>query len=816
MQLIVTCAGCGAKYRGESGPKKFRCAACSNLFTFPEQPKTASAGTILCSNCWTETVPTEKLKTCGFCSQRVSPRYGGLAAEDKQVKVKQPSVRNDPNLLKAATNPHNSSGEIPAGGGPRTESNGNVKFTSDEWKEIGGESKQESVDSKKTQAFELMAELKKELEPEMQSVVASMMKSQEIKIDRSTLQQHAPSDSNPHMESSLPHQPHLHPTGEQAILAPTPTNTGIAPLHSHPQYDAEKHETQSRLNAIEQQLAAEIQSREKLLGERNTLEVKVADLEGRLIQEQSMRQAASSDGVVRDLQAKVSDLSNLAAADKRSKEQMIQERMQLEELWRERDAKVAELTARLNSDTSTRAAINIERDELRAFKRDHEAKQGEIEAHFFAERKANETLQYERNQLLEKLAELESSHSELKSAHATHINSLAAMQVPSESLQEMEARIADLDTRLGNEKKSKDTLLKERDSLSDNRRELQARIADLESRLNAERADKENLSRKHNEHLDARNELDAKVVHLESRFNSEREAKEIAAAEREKLHEVRLELEARTADLTRRHTTEKEAKERLVREHSDLANAHRELNAKITDFKTRLKAEQDVKDSARKERDELMAQLEASEARASQGEAEVTRLRKSIQAQLEKFGAEYNSILGKLAERTSDLVAHAALTRKRLDEAVLHHGDKIELAAADLQSKLQHESVELGAKLKKMMQEHESRDSARLAAQSAASNGSTVAVASTTSSSSSGRFPSGPQKPVMSPNEGSDSVRIQHQAAAPEHLVAQPDNTSGSGSRNEVPNEGSVGGEGSDKSSGTFWAKVFKRPQTKP
>src|SRR5437667_204832 len=80
MQLIVTCAGCGAKYRGESSPKKFRCAACSNLFTFPEKAMTP---------------PTEQ------------------------------------------------------------------------------------SDQGRTQAFELLAELKKEIEPEMQGMVDSMQKSQD-------------------------------------------------------------------------------------------------------------------------------------------------------------------------------------------------------------------------------------------------------------------------------------------------------------------------------------------------------------------------------------------------------------------------------------------------------------------------------------------------------------------------------------------------------------------------------------------------------------------------------------------------------------
>ena len=92
LPLIVTCAGCGAKYRGESGPKKFRCVKCSNLFTFPDQPKTSTAGRILCSNCWTENVPSENLKICCFCGQRVSPRLNGLALVDTQVKRKPTTV----------------------------------------------------------------------------------------------------------------------------------------------------------------------------------------------------------------------------------------------------------------------------------------------------------------------------------------------------------------------------------------------------------------------------------------------------------------------------------------------------------------------------------------------------------------------------------------------------------------------------------------------------------------------------------------------------------------------------------------------------
>ena len=800
MQLIVTCAGCGAKYRGESGPKKFRCAACSNLFTFPDQPKAASTGTILCSNCWTETVPTEKLKTCGFCSQRVSPRYGGLAAEDKQVKVKQPSVRNDPNLVKAVTHPSQSSGEISANvtgsvTGPKSN-----QFVSSEWKEIGGEIKPDLPDPKKTQAFDIMAELKKEIEPEMQGVVESMMKSEDEKLQREQ------SGVGHSVTSSTP----THGTSPVADEPLTPRATqSVAPLASVPTVDA--HESNAKLTALEAQLNTEKLAREKWLGERHALEVKLSDLESRLAQSASQRAGGA------DLQAKVADLTAAAAVDKRAKDQLMQERMQLEELWRERDSKVAELSARLNSDASSRAALGIERDELREFKRMHETKNTEFDAHLNNERQARESLQQEHDRLHAAHTEMTSKFAEM-SAQSEIPGARTAMADVDEARQELETRIADLETRLGNEKKSKELLIKERDVLSDKDRELKARIADLESRLNSERHEKENVSKKHDEHLAARNELDAKVAQLDSRLTSEREAKEAAALERDKLHEIRLELEARTADLTRRHSTEKDAKERLLKEHQELGKEHRDGVAKIADFKTRLGAEENTRALVLQERDDALLRADAAEARVDKSEAEVARLRKAITAQLEKFGAEYNSILGQLAQKTSDLVAHAALTRKRLDEAVLHHGDKIENAASELKTKLDQESIEIGAKLKRMMQEHETRDSARLAAQSGtlaspppSPSGSGVNGTTTANmpSAASGRYNAQQGGPAVNEESGSQRASLQDPAGS------GGEHSSSSSARNAVIAENGVGPDGMDKNSGTFWAKVFKRPQTK-
>ncbi len=819
MQLIVTCAGCGAKYRGESGPKKFRCAACSNLFTFPDQPKSASTGTILCSNCWTETVPTEKLKTCGFCSQRVSPRYGGLAAEDKQVKVKQTTVRNDPNLVKAVTRSGPSSGEMPVGGGSSPEIPQN-QFTSNEWKELGTDHKPDMPDPKKTQAFELMAELKKEIEPEMQSVVESILKSQQVHLQRQE------SDDASGENNMAPH--------ESQQFAGKPESSGI---HGG---DVEPHEGQGRQSGLLAQAHPERQTKDPAAGEHAELQARIADLEAQLAQEKSLREASARNDAVGELQAKVAELSSLVAADKRAKDQLLQDRVQLEELWRERDAKVSELSARLNSDAATRAALAIERDELREYKREHEGRTADLEGRLGSERQSKENLQRDRDQLALACKELEAKVADLSTRMASDRDSretaFRAQNELAETRHELEARVADLDTRLQNEKKSKEALIKERDLLSDGHRELQARIADLDSRLHSEREAKDAVSRKHDEHLNAKNELDAKVADLESRLHSERDAKESAHAERASLLEVRKELEAKTADLSRRHANEREAKERVVKDHNDLANEHRELSAKIADFKTRLKAEQDIKENVRKERDAALLRADTAESRVEKSEAETARLRKGIHAQLDKFAAEYNAILAKLAEKTAELAAHSAATRKRLDEAAQHHGDKVEAGAAELKSKLEHESVEIGARLKKLMQEHDSRESARLNVQSGShpplpssgvlsvtgSSANSLATPAPVQSSGSGRLQVAAQKPA-SPNEGSGSLRAmasapaQESAPPPEAPPAPvPNANASSGSRNPVVTESAPPTDpGQDKSSGTFWAKVFKRPATK-
>jgi len=77
-ETIVTCAGCGKRYKGLPSSKKMKCKSCSNLLTFPEVPRIPAPGKIWCSNCWTELNSAAGLCICPVCTQKV--QFGGRAA----------------------------------------------------------------------------------------------------------------------------------------------------------------------------------------------------------------------------------------------------------------------------------------------------------------------------------------------------------------------------------------------------------------------------------------------------------------------------------------------------------------------------------------------------------------------------------------------------------------------------------------------------------------------------------------------------------------------------------------------------------------
>ena len=84
-ELIVTCAGCGKRYKGSSSPKKFKCADCQNLFTFPETPQLPGPQMTCCSHCWTEIPVHDDLRDCPNCAQKVNPKCVGRASSPASV-----------------------------------------------------------------------------------------------------------------------------------------------------------------------------------------------------------------------------------------------------------------------------------------------------------------------------------------------------------------------------------------------------------------------------------------------------------------------------------------------------------------------------------------------------------------------------------------------------------------------------------------------------------------------------------------------------------------------------------------------------------
>ncbi|MCZ7648291.1 MAG: hypothetical protein M5U26_24035 [Planctomycetota bacterium] len=96
--MIVVCAGCGKSYKGQPGPKPFKCKQCGNRFTFPEASREPATGKRLCSCCWNE-VPLQPAELeCPACGQRVATPEGGRMkdAGEPAPPASDSASRNEP------------------------------------------------------------------------------------------------------------------------------------------------------------------------------------------------------------------------------------------------------------------------------------------------------------------------------------------------------------------------------------------------------------------------------------------------------------------------------------------------------------------------------------------------------------------------------------------------------------------------------------------------------------------------------------------------------------------------------------------------
>jgi hypothetical protein len=69
---VVTCAGCGKRYKAVPGKTRYKCAGCENILTFPRMPRFPASGRRLCSNCWGATDSHQNPVLCKICGQRIA------------------------------------------------------------------------------------------------------------------------------------------------------------------------------------------------------------------------------------------------------------------------------------------------------------------------------------------------------------------------------------------------------------------------------------------------------------------------------------------------------------------------------------------------------------------------------------------------------------------------------------------------------------------------------------------------------------------------------------------------------------------------
>lgn len=95
-EYIVSCSGCGRRYKGVPSPKKFKCSSCASAFTFPNGPRGPGTNKVLCANCWTEHDALPHPFPCPGCQQKVYPQYSGRAIAWAAGSSLTPSVADAP------------------------------------------------------------------------------------------------------------------------------------------------------------------------------------------------------------------------------------------------------------------------------------------------------------------------------------------------------------------------------------------------------------------------------------------------------------------------------------------------------------------------------------------------------------------------------------------------------------------------------------------------------------------------------------------------------------------------------------------------
>jgi predicted RNA-binding Zn-ribbon protein involved in translation (DUF1610 family) len=97
-EYIISCSGCGRRYKGTHSTKKFKCSSCNNVFTFPDGPRAASLGNVVCAHCWTECPGHAHAFPCPTCNQTISPQHSARSVAWAAGSALTPSVQTVPEI----------------------------------------------------------------------------------------------------------------------------------------------------------------------------------------------------------------------------------------------------------------------------------------------------------------------------------------------------------------------------------------------------------------------------------------------------------------------------------------------------------------------------------------------------------------------------------------------------------------------------------------------------------------------------------------------------------------------------------------------
>jgi archaellum component FlaC len=95
-EYIISCSGCGRRYKGAHSNKKFKCSSCNNVFTFPDGPRAAGIGNVVCAHCWNECPGHAHPFPCPSCNQTISPQHSARSVAWAAGSSLTPSVPDLP------------------------------------------------------------------------------------------------------------------------------------------------------------------------------------------------------------------------------------------------------------------------------------------------------------------------------------------------------------------------------------------------------------------------------------------------------------------------------------------------------------------------------------------------------------------------------------------------------------------------------------------------------------------------------------------------------------------------------------------------